>query len=81
MRTSPTSGITSSRHTVWPRPHSNPSRSRSAIQCCIVLYGQQERTAEILAEFTAAEPAVEKENKAEFLFLKGRLLNISGEFR
>jgi len=40
----------------------------------------KERTAEILTEFTAAEAAVEKENKAEFLFLKGRLLNISGEF-
>ena len=81
MRISPTSGIISSRRTAWRRPHSNRSRSRSAVQFCIALYGQQERTAEILTEFTAAEAAVEKENKAEFLFLKGRLLNISGEFR
>ena len=39
-----------------------------------------ERLEQILQEFSALETGAVEENRARFLYLKGKLLNVTGEF-
>ena len=40
----------------------------------------EERLGQIMERFTALESVAVEENRARFLYLKGKLLNVTGEF-
>ena len=40
----------------------------------------EERLEQIMERFTALESVAVEENRARFLYLKGKLLNVTGEF-
>ena len=54
--------------------------SRSISEAAIKPQQVAERLEQILQEFSALETGAVEENRARFLYLKGKLLNVTGEF-